>query len=62
MISIQQNYDEVLWDLGKLIQHRDAMSGMHRNIPTIATLEWRDEANLQVRKLQRQAKRLAKEL
>jgi hypothetical protein len=57
-----QNHTDVVWQLGHAIQHRDAMSGIHRNTPTQATQQWRDEANEQVRRLQRQEKRLAQSL
>jgi hypothetical protein len=62
MNRAENNYTDVVWQLGQAIQHRDAMSGLHRNNPSQATQEWRDEANLEVRRLQRQEKRLTKTL
>jgi hypothetical protein len=62
MISIQNSYNEILSQLGEATQHRDAMSAMHRRTPTIATLEWRNEANLKLRKLRDQERRLTKQL
>jgi hypothetical protein len=53
---------DVAWQLGQAIQHRDAMSGMHRNSPSQATQEWRDEANVEVHRLQRQEKRTRTEV
>ncbi len=60
MNRIENSHTAVIWQLGEAIQHRDAMSSMHRNNPSQATQEWWDEANVMVRRLQRQEKRLAK--
>jgi hypothetical protein len=52
-MTTQINYNEMSAQLGEAIQHRNAMSGLYRNTPNQNTLSWRNEANLQVRLLQR---------
>jgi hypothetical protein len=62
MNEIENNYSNLLWKLAEATQHRNAISDLHRNNPSRATLEWRNEANVEVRKLQRQMQRVAKTL
>lgn len=55
-MKVQSDRNELAAQLGEAIKHRDAMSGMYRTTPNQNTLGWRNEANVQVRQLQRRLK------